>query len=97
MPQPHQLESSFKRWCAKAGVAPQTVRDFVASGVVWRELIRGLFGPRSQVTEAEIDRALAYSTGGGGVRVLLSEIVLPTAPEVRERGARGDQQQRRLW
>ncbi|SLN11160.1 Chaperone SurA precursor [Pseudoruegeria aquimaris] len=72
---------------SKAGVAPQTVRDFVASGLVWRELIRGLFGPRSQVTEAEIDRALAYSTGGGGVRVLLSEIVLPTAPEFQERTA----------
>ncbi|MCT8160608.1 peptidylprolyl isomerase [Pseudoruegeria sp. SHC-113] len=72
---------------ARAGVSQQTVRDFVASGIVWRELIRGLFGPRAQVTEAEIDRALAYSSGSGGVRVLLSEIVLPTAPEFQEQVA----------
>lgn len=69
----------------KAGIAPQTMRDFVSAGLIWRELVQGLFGPRSQVSEAEVDRALAQTGSSGGLRVLLSEIVLPTTPEFAAR------------
>jgi len=61
---------------AKTGVAAQTFRDFVRAGIAWRQVIQGRFGPRAQITEAEIDRALALSTQKGGARVLLSELIL---------------------
>lgn len=58
------------------GVDQRTFRDFVEAGIVWREVVRGLFGPRAQISEAEIDRALALTRQAGAARVLLSEIIL---------------------
>ncbi len=65
----------------QAGVSEQTFRDFVNAGLAWRELVQGRFGPRAQVTDAEVDRALALSTTRGGARVLLAEIILPINPQ----------------
>jgi len=69
------------------GVSAETFRDFIRAGVVWRQVVQTRFGPRAQVTEAEIDRALAASSrgrGAGGTQVLLSEIVLRAdTPEYR--------------
>ena len=67
----------FIKALAGGGVAGETFRDFVKSGLAWRNLVRARFAPRVQVTEDEIDRAIAQSTGKGGLRVLLSEIILP--------------------
>ena len=61
---------------AAEGVAAQTFRDFVEAGLVWREVVGTRFGPRAQITEAEIDRAVALTTQAGAARVLLSEIIL---------------------
>lgn len=66
------------------GIAEETLRDFIGNGLFWRQYIRQRYGARAQVTEDEIDRALALATGGGGVRVLLSEIALPLTPEYAE-------------
>ncbi len=66
----------FVKAIAEGGIERDTFYDFVEAGVVWREVIRARFGPRSQITEAEIDRALALSSQRGGARVLLSEIIL---------------------
>ena len=63
----------------QGGVDAQTFREFIISGVSWRSLVRARFGPRVEVDEADIDRALA-STGAGNVRVLLSEIIIPAPP-----------------
>ena len=62
---------------AQSGVDEQTYRDFIMVGVTWRELIRARFAARSAPSEAEIDRALATAAAQGGVKVLLTEIVLP--------------------
>ncbi|WP_416916197.1 MAG: hypothetical protein ACMUJJ_05165 [Roseicyclus sp.] len=43
------------------GVAPETFRDFVANGISWRNVVRTRFGPRVQITEADIDEALAFA------------------------------------
>lgn len=67
----------FIKALGQAGVEPETFRDFVKSGLSWRELVRAKFGPRTQITEAEIDRAIAQSGSKGGLRVLLTEIILP--------------------
>ncbi len=69
----------------EGGVAKETFRDFISAGLAWRELVGAKFGPRSQVSEAEIDRAVALSSSKGGIRVLLSEIILPAdTPELTE-------------
>lgn len=68
----------------QGGIAAQTFRDFVEAGIAWREVVRARFGPRAQITEAEIDRAIALSSQRGGARVLLSEIILPADTPERE-------------
>jgi peptidyl-prolyl cis-trans isomerase SurA len=65
----------------KGGVAPETFRDFVRSGLVWREVVRARFGPFVSVSEAEITRAFDQQLQEAEVRLLLSEIVIPFAPE----------------
>ena len=72
---------NFIKAIGERGVAPQTFRDFINAGLAWRSLVRAQFGPRSQVSEAEVDRALALASTQGTARVLLSEIVVPLTPE----------------
>lgn len=67
---------AFLSTIAAEGVAPETFRDFVHSGIAWRQLVNARFGPRAQISEAEIDRAVALATRSGGAKVLLSEIIL---------------------
>lgn len=67
-----------------AGLAPQAFRDFVEAGLAWREVLRQRFAGRVDVTDPEVDRALSLTAQRGGVRVLLSEIILPDIPEARE-------------
>ena len=62
---------------ARNGVAEQSFLDFVEVGLLWREVVRARFGPRSQVSEAEVDSAIALAGRSGGARVLVSEIILP--------------------
>ena len=62
------------------GVAAETFRDFVASGVAWRVVVQQRFGNRVQITDDQVDRALNASGSGSNVRVLLSEIIMPAPP-----------------
>ncbi|MGV8987363.1 MAG: peptidylprolyl isomerase [Cypionkella sp.] len=67
----------FIRAIAENGVQPQTFRDFIKAGVLWRSLLRAKFVGTIRISEAEIDRAIAAGADSGGTpRVLLSEIVL---------------------
>ncbi len=61
------------------GVAPETVRDFVSGNLVWRDLVMQKFLEQARPSEDEIDRAMGQG-GSGGIRVLLSEIILPVTP-----------------
>ena len=70
------------------GVEEGTFRDFVRSGLVWREVVRARFGPRAQVTDQQIDRALATIPSQGGIRVLVSEIFLPAGTPQTEAASR---------
>ncbi len=69
---------------AEAGVEPETFRDFVAAGVVWRDVVRAKFGAKTDVTETEIDRTLANQARVDGVRVLISELIIPAPPGSEE-------------
>ncbi len=63
------------------GIAPQTFRDFVSAGITWRNIVRARFGPRAQVTEDEIDRALTLSSSESGAQISLAELVVPITPQ----------------
>lgn len=58
------------------GIAPETVRDFISSSLVWRDLVTQKFLETARPSEDEINRAMGQG-GSGGIRVLLSEIILP--------------------
>lgn len=68
----------FIKAIGQAGVEPQTFRDFVRAGIVWRAVLRAKFGGRIRVTDAEIDRRIAEGgASGGNLRAFVSELVLP--------------------
>ena len=68
----------FVKAIAQNGVEPQTFRDFVRAGLMWREVLRARFVGTIHISEAQVDRALASGAASGGkLQVLLSEIVLP--------------------
>lgn len=66
----------------KNGVDAVALRDFVRSGLEWRNAVRARYQGKVSVSEAEIDRAIAAGVAAGGeLQVLLSEIVLPTGTD----------------
>lgn len=65
----------------QSGIDRETFRDFVTTTLEWRQLIRGRYLNRVTISDAEIDRALGASSAGTGIRVLLSEIIIPAPPQ----------------
>ncbi|NSX55725.1 peptidylprolyl isomerase [Parasulfitobacter algicola] len=86
----------FTRALGQAGVDRETFRDFVEVGLGWRNYARLRFGPRAQVGEDEIDRRIALASNRGGLRVLLTEIVLPNTPQFANQTQRRVQQIERI-
>ncbi len=72
--------AEFTQALNAGGVEIETFREFVRAGVSWRDFVRARFGSRAEITEAEIDRALNTGGGTGGLRVLISEIIIPAPP-----------------
>jgi peptidyl-prolyl cis-trans isomerase SurA len=67
----------------QAGIAPETFRDFVTSGLAWREVVRQKFSAQIQISEAAIDRALANFAVPVAQNVTLAEISLPATGDGR--------------
>lgn len=68
----------------RSGVERQAYRDFVASGVAWREFVRQRFVGQVTVSDAEVDRELTRVIETPRVEaVLISEIIIP-APQGQE-------------
>ncbi len=65
------------QYLAQAGIDASTFRDFVTAGVTWREYVKSEFLPRVSVSKSEVDAAMDKAVTEPGLRVLLSEIVLP--------------------
>lgn len=71
----------FTTILAQNGVDKSTLEQFVRMGVSWRDYIRARYRSQVVITDADIDRAIAQSTGGAdGIEVLLSEIIIPAPP-----------------
>lgn len=70
----------FLQLLGDAGVSPETVRDFVADQISWRDFVSSRFISQARPSEEEIDRALGQGSGGG-LQVLLSEIIIPVTPQ----------------
>ena len=78
--EPDQLLETVKA----AGLAEESLRAFLYARIAWQGVVQTRFGNSVQVTEEEINRAIASNTGAGGVSVLLSEIVIPVTPQTAE-------------
>lgn len=76
----------FATELGKAGIAGETFRDFVAVGVLWRQVVRARFLGQVPINENDIDRALEAATRQTALQVLVSELVLP-APAGQEDAA----------
>lgn len=70
----------FIKLLGDAGVDKETVRDFVANQMSWRDYISARFISQARPTDEEIDRAMGQA-GGGGLQVLLSEVIIPVTPQ----------------
>lgn len=64
----------------KVGIAPQTYRDFVVAGVLWREAVRGRYMGQISVSDADIDKAMQSLTRPRDLSLLASELVIPAPP-----------------
>lgn len=73
----------FVKAIGQAGMDAESFRDFVKAGLVWREVVRGKFGPTVSISDAEIDRALASYVPTSIPVVDVSEIVIPAVGEGR--------------
>ncbi|MBY4891607.1 peptidylprolyl isomerase [Rhodobacteraceae bacterium N5(2021)] len=72
----------FLQQMAQQGIAPETIRDFVANGITWRNVVRARFGPRVEITDEDVERALELGTVlGGGIEIALAEIIIPVTPD----------------
>lgn len=67
----------FAAALAQEGVDPETFRDFVTAGLLWREVVRNRFVGTVTLSDAQIDRALADTARKPEIKVLISEIILP--------------------
>ena len=74
----------FLKALEEGGVSVQTVQDFAKANIGWRDLIRAKYLAQARPTDAEIDRALGSAGGGSGIRVLLSEIIIPVTPQTAD-------------
>ncbi|QQA41390.1 peptidylprolyl isomerase [Pelagovum pacificum] len=64
-----------------AGVAEETLRDFVLVGVSWRDYIRSRYSSRTNITDRDVTLELDRAAGTGSeLEVLLSEIIIPAPP-----------------
>ena len=73
---------AFIKILEKEGVEPETFRDFVSSGLLWRVVVRQKFGDSVRISDVQIDRALAEAERKSDVKLLLSELVVPVPQDV---------------
>ena len=76
--------TSFINELSRIGVDEQSFRDFIVAGIAWRNAVQSKFGARSQVSDTQLERTINSTGSGGGLRVLLTEIILPAPHLVKK-------------
>ena len=66
----------FLKAIGEQGIAPETFRDFVSAGLIWRRVVTARFGDSVVISEAAVDRALTNMIVTDAQTVTLAEIVL---------------------
>ncbi len=69
----------------RAGVAPETLNDFVRVGVLWRDLVNIRFRNRATPSQADLENILNFAASARQESVFIREIAIPFA----ERGNEG--------
>ncbi|MCX7288055.1 MAG: peptidylprolyl isomerase [Rhodobacterales bacterium] len=82
----------------KIDIAPETFRDFVSAGILWRKVIRAKFAGKVAITETDVDRALEALVRPRALKVLASELViaLPEGTDPTEKLALADELSRTI-
>jgi peptidyl-prolyl cis-trans isomerase SurA len=75
--------AKFIEIIGQAGVQPQTFRDFVEAGLVWREVVRGKYQGSITVSDVAVERAMASFAPVTSLMLRLSEIEIPATGATR--------------
>ncbi|MGV8953493.1 MAG: peptidylprolyl isomerase [Cypionkella sp.] len=95
---PEQIKAGMEEFAARAnldldkfieiigaaGVQPESFRDFVEAGLVWREVVRGKYAGSVSISDAAVDRAMASFTPVPSLMFRLSVIELPATGAGRD-------------
>lgn len=76
----NMTRQEFVKALAQEGIDEETLRDYVKVNIGWRDFIAGQYLGQARPNDDEIDRALTQQ-GNGGLRVLLSEVIIPINPQ----------------
>lgn len=71
----------------QAGVSAETFRDFVQAGLVWREVVRQTYVGKLNISDAEVDRAIANGAGDSATGIDYAQYSLPAATGAAEAAA----------
>lgn len=67
----------FSKALEEAGIARETLRDYVRGGLLWREVVRAKFGGQVRFSDTQADRAMADQLKQPDLKLKLSELVIP--------------------
>jgi len=67
------------------GAEPESMRDFVRSGLLWRQVVQARYGAKANVSDTELDTTLNLVSGQVQESVLISEIQLPLGERGNEK------------
>ena len=82
----NQSADRFLRDMRSNGVTTRTINEFIRAGVAWRTVVRQRFSGRAlEISEAEIDRALALRGSETRLQLQLSEVAMSYRPATKDR------------
>ena len=82
----NQTSEAFLNFMSSQGVLEQSLTEFIRAGVAWRSVVNRRFaGEAREISEDEIDRALALRGSERRQQILLSEVAMAYRPATRER------------
>ncbi len=80
--------AALRQQTQSAGVAPESLDEFVRTGVMWRDLVNIRFRGRATPSQADLENILNYAASAQQESVFIREIAIPFA----ERGVEGAKQ-----